>query len=274
MYSPTQATTSKIEWQGIRGDKYFSLQIGRVDLERHAAMLFGNVATPFDQLTSRLTGCNNNYGIDSFERPESHERQDELVQAELVRRATMTSRWASTTRPRMRIGRSAPATARRTRAPASPRRQVGNYRARLPNASRITGRCPSRWRPAATATRDGSAGLRAEGSHAHDLGVRAGQLDDRAPADAESGCPLRPCCRVHPGTVPVGVGCRRSRPCTRRSALPAIDFPTWNSIVPRLARRLRRHGRRQAPSSRAAGDGSPTTGTPTSCRWRTRTFTL
>ena len=66
MYSPTQATTSKIEWQGIRGDKVFSLQTGAWIWNVTRQCYSNNVATT-DQLTNRLTGCNNNYGIDSFE---------------------------------------------------------------------------------------------------------------------------------------------------------------------------------------------------------------
>ena len=66
MYSPTQATTSKIEWQGIRGDKYFSVQSGAWIWNVTRQCYSDNVNT-FDLLTNRLTGCNNNYGIDSFE---------------------------------------------------------------------------------------------------------------------------------------------------------------------------------------------------------------
>ena len=41
MYSPTQATTSKIEWQGIKGDKYMSLQSGAWIWNVVAAVLLG-----------------------------------------------------------------------------------------------------------------------------------------------------------------------------------------------------------------------------------------
>ena len=66
IYSPTQATTSKIEWQGIRGDKFMSLQSGAWIWNVSRQCYSNNVATT-DLLTSRLTGCNNNYGINSFE---------------------------------------------------------------------------------------------------------------------------------------------------------------------------------------------------------------
>jgi hypothetical protein len=66
MYSPTQATTSKIEWQGIRGDKFVSLQSGAWIWNVSRQCYSNNVATT-DLLTSRITGCNTNYGINSFE---------------------------------------------------------------------------------------------------------------------------------------------------------------------------------------------------------------
>src|SRR5262245_52270729 len=66
IYSPTQATTSKIEWQGIRGDKFMSLQSGAWIWNVSRQCYSNNVATT-DLLTGRLTGCNNNYGINSFE---------------------------------------------------------------------------------------------------------------------------------------------------------------------------------------------------------------
>jgi hypothetical protein len=66
MYSPTQATTSKIEWQGIRGNKFMSLQSGAWIWNVSRQCYSNNVATT-DLLTSRITGCNNNYGINSFE---------------------------------------------------------------------------------------------------------------------------------------------------------------------------------------------------------------
>ena len=66
MFSPTQATTSKIEWQGIRGDKYMSLQSGAW-IWNVSRQCYSDDVNTFDLLTSRLTGCNNNYGIDSFE---------------------------------------------------------------------------------------------------------------------------------------------------------------------------------------------------------------
>ncbi len=65
-YSPTQATTSKIEWQGISGDKVVSLQSGAWIWNVSRQCYSNNVATT-DLLTSRVTGCTNNYGIDSFE---------------------------------------------------------------------------------------------------------------------------------------------------------------------------------------------------------------
>ena len=66
IYSPTQATTSKIEWQGIRGNKFVSLQSGAWIWNVSRQCYSNNVATT-DLLTSRITGCNNNYGINSFE---------------------------------------------------------------------------------------------------------------------------------------------------------------------------------------------------------------
>src|SRR6185295_17427395 len=66
VYSPTQATTGKIEYQGIRGDKFFSLQMGAWVWNVTRQCYSDNVAT-VDQLTQRVTGCFNTYGIDSFE---------------------------------------------------------------------------------------------------------------------------------------------------------------------------------------------------------------
>ena len=66
IYSPTQATTSKIEWQGIRGNKFMSLQSGAWIWNVSRQCYSNNVATT-DLLTSRITGCNNNYGINSYE---------------------------------------------------------------------------------------------------------------------------------------------------------------------------------------------------------------
>jgi hypothetical protein len=65
-FSPTQATTGKIEYQGIRGDKFFSLQMGAWVWNVTRQCYSDNVAT-IDQLTQRVTGCVNTYGIDSFE---------------------------------------------------------------------------------------------------------------------------------------------------------------------------------------------------------------
>lgn len=66
VYSPTQATTSKIEWQGIRGSRFFSLQMGAWVWNVTRQCFSDNVAT-VDQLTQAVTGCINTYGIDSFE---------------------------------------------------------------------------------------------------------------------------------------------------------------------------------------------------------------
>ncbi len=66
MYSPTQATTSKIEWQTVRGDKYFSLQSGAW-IWNVTRQCYSNAVATIDLLTNRTTGCNTNYGIDSFE---------------------------------------------------------------------------------------------------------------------------------------------------------------------------------------------------------------
>ena len=65
-YSPTQATTGKIEYQGIRGDKFVSLQMGAWVWNVTRQCYSNDVAT-IDQLNQRVTGCDNNYGIDSFE---------------------------------------------------------------------------------------------------------------------------------------------------------------------------------------------------------------
>lgn len=66
IFSPTQATTSKVEYQGIRGDKFFSLQMGAWVWNVTRQCNSNNVAT-VDQLTQHITGCFNTYGIDSFE---------------------------------------------------------------------------------------------------------------------------------------------------------------------------------------------------------------
>jgi hypothetical protein len=66
VFSPTQATTGKIEWQGIRGSKFFSLQMGAWVWNVTRQCYSDNVAT-IDQLTQHITGCYNTYGIDSFE---------------------------------------------------------------------------------------------------------------------------------------------------------------------------------------------------------------
>jgi hypothetical protein len=65
-YSPTQATTGKIEYQGIRGSKFVSLQMGAWVWNVTRQCYSNDVAT-IDQLNQRVTGCDNNYGIDSFE---------------------------------------------------------------------------------------------------------------------------------------------------------------------------------------------------------------
>ena len=65
-YSPTQATTGKIEYQGIRGDKFISLQMGAWVWNVTRQCYSNNVAT-VDQLNQQVTGCVNTYGIDSFE---------------------------------------------------------------------------------------------------------------------------------------------------------------------------------------------------------------
>ena len=66
LFSPTQATTSKIEWQGIHGDKYMSVQSGAW-IWNVTRQCYSNDVNTFDLLTNRTTGCHNNYGIDSFE---------------------------------------------------------------------------------------------------------------------------------------------------------------------------------------------------------------
>ena len=66
VFSPTQATTGKIEYQGIRGNKFVSLQMGAWVWNVTRQCYSDNVAT-IDQLTQRITGCYNTYGIDSFE---------------------------------------------------------------------------------------------------------------------------------------------------------------------------------------------------------------
>ena len=66
IYSPTQATTSKIEWQAVRGNKFVSVQTGAWIWNVTRQCYSNNVATT-DLLTTRTTGCTNNYGIDSFE---------------------------------------------------------------------------------------------------------------------------------------------------------------------------------------------------------------
>ena len=66
MYSPTQATTSKIEWQGIRGNRFVSLQSGAW-IWNVSRQCYSNNPATIDLLTSRTTGCNTNYGINSFE---------------------------------------------------------------------------------------------------------------------------------------------------------------------------------------------------------------
>jgi carboxypeptidase family protein/TonB-dependent receptor-like protein len=66
LFSPTQSTTSKIEWQTIRGNKFVSLQVGAWIWNVTRQCYSNNVAT-IDQLTSLVTGCHTNYGLDSFE---------------------------------------------------------------------------------------------------------------------------------------------------------------------------------------------------------------
>ena len=65
-YSPTQATTGKIEYQGIRGDKFISLQMGAW-VWNVTRQCYSDAVATIDQLNQRVTGCDNNYGIDSFE---------------------------------------------------------------------------------------------------------------------------------------------------------------------------------------------------------------
>ena len=66
VYSPTQATTGKIEYQGIRGAKFISLQMGAWVWNVSRQCYSDKVAT-IDQLIQRVTGCFNTYGINSFE---------------------------------------------------------------------------------------------------------------------------------------------------------------------------------------------------------------
>jgi hypothetical protein len=66
IYSPTQATTSKIEWQAAKGNKFVSLQTGAW-IWNVSRQCYSNDVSTTDQLTTRTTGCTNNYGIDSFE---------------------------------------------------------------------------------------------------------------------------------------------------------------------------------------------------------------
>ena len=117
-HSPTQATTSKIEWQD-QGRKFFSLQMGAWVWNVTRQCYSDNVAT-VDQLTQVVTGCINMHGIDSFE-SRNHSKGSMSWLSRTCSRATMTSRWDSTTRPPTPIGRSAPETARTTRRPVSPR---------------------------------------------------------------------------------------------------------------------------------------------------------
>ena len=59
-YSPTQATTSKIEWQAVRGNKFISVQSGAW-IWNVTRQCYSNEVSTTDQLTTRTTGCTNNY---------------------------------------------------------------------------------------------------------------------------------------------------------------------------------------------------------------------
>jgi hypothetical protein len=64
--APTQIYTSKLESQWVKGNKFLSLQVGAWIWNVVRFCYSDNPAT-FDLVTLRNTGCNTNYGIDSFE---------------------------------------------------------------------------------------------------------------------------------------------------------------------------------------------------------------
>ena len=66
VYSPTQATTGKIEYQGIRGAKFISLQMGAW-VWNVSRQCYSDKTATIDSITGRITGCFNTYGINSFE---------------------------------------------------------------------------------------------------------------------------------------------------------------------------------------------------------------
>ena len=123
MLSPTQATTSKIEWQD-QGRKFFSLQMGAWVWNVTRQCYSDNVAT-VDQLTQVVTAAST-HGIDSFE-SRNHSKGSMSWLRRTCSRATMTSRWDSTTRPPTPIGRSAPERHEQRGDPVSHTRHVGNY---------------------------------------------------------------------------------------------------------------------------------------------------
>src|SRR5258706_315346 len=67
LYSPTHATVSKVEWQTIiGGNKFVSLQVGAW-IWNISRQCYSNDVAKIDQLTSAVSGCHTNYGIESFE---------------------------------------------------------------------------------------------------------------------------------------------------------------------------------------------------------------
>jgi hypothetical protein len=81
LYSPTHATISKVEWQTIiGGNKFVSLQVGAW-IWNISRQCYSNDVAKIDQLNSAVSGCNVNYGIESFE-GRNHSKGTMSAQAE------------------------------------------------------------------------------------------------------------------------------------------------------------------------------------------------
>ena len=62
----TQVNTSKLEWQWVKGNKVVSVQQGAW-IWNVPRQCYSDKPATFDQLTNDVSGCNTNYGINSFE---------------------------------------------------------------------------------------------------------------------------------------------------------------------------------------------------------------
>ena len=243
--------------------------VGRVDLERVASVLFGQrehlrpAHQPADGLQQQLR-----HRLVRGAQP--HDRPAELVQAEPVCRQP---RLQDRVRLRRRACRSQDQLARRHQEQGHGISEGEHGRELSPplqDASGIAGAGPVRDGRLQQQLQGRTARQRPEGSDAHVLGLRAGQLDDEAAVDAESRRTLRARSRVHSRTVPVGV---RSPARDRLSGqvLGPDQFPARGTRSSRASTRRSTFAATARRWSRVDGAGSRTTGTPTSCRWRTKT---